>query len=51
MAQFKWLAPARWATADNAFSNTETDLALRFAIGFWSCWRRRGRLELPDHRR
>lgn len=28
MAQFKWLAPARWATADNAFSNTEADLDL-----------------------
>tara|TARA_R110002124_G_scaffold25667_3_gene92685 strand:+ start:3999 stop:4865 length:867 start_codon:yes stop_codon:yes gene_type:complete len=36
MAQFKWLAPARWATADNAFSNTETDLALLTSGGFKS---------------
>jgi hypothetical protein len=28
MAQFKWLAPARWATPNNLFSNTEADLAL-----------------------
>ena len=28
MAQFKWLAPARWATADTLFSNTEADLGL-----------------------
>lgn len=28
MAQYKWLAPARWATPDNTFSNTEADLSL-----------------------
>lgn len=28
MAQFKWLAPARWATAETLFTNTEADLAL-----------------------
>ncbi|WP_127110261.1 hypothetical protein [Pararhodobacter zhoushanensis] len=36
MAQFKWLAPARWATPDNAFSNTEADLALLTSGGFKS---------------
>jgi hypothetical protein len=28
MAQYKWLAPARWSTPDNTFSNTEADLTL-----------------------
>lgn len=36
MAQFKWLAPARWASAETLFANTEADLALLTSGGFKS---------------